>query len=397
VKKRILFVDDEPKILHGLERMLRPFRKEWDTAFAESGSQALEMMARESFDVVISDMRMPRMDGAELLEEIKQRHPGSVRIILSGHSSQELALKSVGPAHQYLAKPCNADSLRSTIERALSLQQLLTNERVRELVAKTGSVPSLPSVYLKIQQILRSPDASIPEIGKVLAQDVGMSAKLLQIANSAFFGIRGSVSTPTEAAFRLGVDTVKALVLSLHVFSTFDRAQLARLRLESVSSHSMSVAVLAGRLARAEKLEASQVDNAFTAGLLHDLGKVVLAANVPEDYEKALEVARARGITVWEAELESLGATHAEVGAYLLGLWGLSHPIVEALAYHHRPGGHANHSFSPLTAIHVANVLQQEGAEPPTGARCSEIDLNYLEKLGIAGRLPAWRQLRDSA
>jgi HD-like signal output (HDOD) protein len=393
MKKRILFVDDEPNVLGGLQRMLRSMRHEWEMAFAGSGKEALVALDRESFDVVVTDMRMPGIDGAELLAEVMSRHPKTVRIILSGHSDREVIMKSIGPAHQYLSKPCDAEILKATVVRACALRDLLANETLKRLASQMQSLPSLPSLYVELMTELQSPDSSIERVGEIISQDVGMTAKILQLVNPTFFGVREHISSPAEAARLLGLDTIRALVLSVHVFSELDQIRVSGFRPDALWSHSLGVGNVSQQICRAENQERRVADESLMAGLLHDSGKLVLASNVPEQYAQALALAKRKNVTQLEAEQEIFGTTHAEVGGYLLGLWGLPDSIVGAVAFHHCPSKWLGQAFSPLTAVHVANVLQREHSDTGTEEDMLVTDYNYLSKLGLADRLPAWREL----
>jgi HD-like signal output (HDOD) protein len=394
--RKILFVDDEPKVLDGLRRMLRPMRHEWEMDFAEGGQAALEILSECPFDVVVSDMRMPGMDGAQLLSEVRNRSPQTVRIILSGHSDHEMIMKSVGPAHQYLSKPCDPETLKGTVGRACALRDLLTNDALQLLVADIQSLPTLPSLYTKLVQELESPDASIKAIGEIISQDVGMTAKILQMVNSSFFGLRRHVSNAADAASLLGVDTIRALVLSIQVFSQFHRIRTRSFTLESLWSHCTEIGILAKSIAKAEGQNQQLADEAFTAGLLHETGRLVLAASLPEKYQKAEELMRAEHILLADAEREVFGASHTEIGAYLLGLWGLPNSIVEAVAFHLNPSQCPAQQFSPLTAVHVAHQLKsrrtttnmEEELTPP-------LDLEYLKILNLTDRLTSWQEIQD--
>ncbi|HLA96697.1 MAG TPA: response regulator, partial [Pyrinomonadaceae bacterium] len=186
----ILFVDDEPNILEGLQRMLRPLRHEWQMSFANSGAEALALFENEHIDVVVSDMKMPGMDGSELLYAIMQKYPHVIRIILSGYSEKEMVIKTVGTAHQYLSKPCDADILKATVMRVSALRDLLTDETLRRLVSQLPSIPSLPLLYTELIDELGKNEPSTRTVGEIVKKDIGMTVKILQIVNSAFFGLR---------------------------------------------------------------------------------------------------------------------------------------------------------------------------------------------------------------
>ena len=391
MKKRILFVDDESRVLSGLQRMLRPLRSEWHMEFAGSGSEALRVMESEPFDIIVSDMRMPGMDGSQLLSQVMAKHPEVVRIVLSGQCDRKMTVKSIGTAHQFLAKPCDSASLKRTINRAFKLRDLLADENVRRLVTRVESVPSLPSLYSEILQAVESPDASVKEIGAIISRDVSMTAKVLQLANSPLFGTQRRISTPAMAILQLGLETVKGLVLSIQVFSAFNHARLERLGMRALWSHSAGVGALAKRIAESETQDIATIENAFAGGLLHDLGKVILAANVPREYLGAVETARSQRLPLWKAEQDRFGSTHSEVGAYLAGLWGFPEQIIEALAYHHRPSALAGSGFQPLTAVHAADILEHRRSCESFGVPPPERDVQYLQELGLHQRWEEWR------
>jgi HD-like signal output (HDOD) protein len=356
MKKRILFVDDEPNILQGLKRMLRSQRHEWDMTFVESGKQALEVLEHAQFEAVVSDMRMPGMDGAELLNKVKDLYPKMIRFVLSGHSDQELVMRSVGPSHQYLAKPCEPDLLKDKLSAAFTLHTLLRSDEIRTIVAGMTSLPSLPHIYREVVEELQSDDVSIMAVGKLIEQDPGMATKVLQLVNSAYFGIGRQLTSPAEAANFIGLDILKSLVLSEGVFSQFDPAVIEALSLDAVKSKSLLIAQSARQIAKSENADEILCDQAFLAGLLHDMGSLVLAANLPDDYLRACKIAEQDGIDIWDAEQQVFGTSHAEVAAYLLGLWGIDDDVVAAVAYHHKPEHYHAAQFSALTAVYVAST-----------------------------------------
>jgi HD-like signal output (HDOD) protein len=389
--KTLLFVDDEARVLQGLQRQLRSMRNEWDMNFADGGQKALDFMADKPVDVLVSDMMMPEMDGAELLTEVSKRHPNTVRIVLSGHAEREAILRLVGPAHQYLSKPCDAEELRTAVARAFALRDLLSSERLKQLATRIKCLPTLPTIYQQLTDELRKEDASMEQLGEIISHDIGMTAKILQLVNSAFFGLPQPISSPAEAVMYLGLSTVRALVLSLQVFSQFKNPPLAGFSLDALATHCWKTAVLARRIARVESSDNKMMEQCFLAGLLHDVGRIILADGLPEQYKKVWNDARQHHLPLWQAEHAEFGATHADVGAYLLGLWGLPNPIVEAVALQHNPSLSVAPGFSPLIAVHAANAfVHEKDGSPPESIH---LDMETLTKFGLADRVPDWREV----
>ena len=384
---RILFVDDEPMLLSGLERSLRGMRKEWEMEFAPGGRQALEAMARAPFDVVVTDMRMPEIDGAHLLEEIKTRYPRTMRFVLSGQSDRETILRSIGPTHQYLSKPCDLRDLKQKITQALALRELLENPKLKEIVSRLDTVPSLPDLYVSLTQALSDSDVTVGKIADIVQRDMGMTTKVLQLVNSAFFGLPSQVSSPHHAVSLLGIDNLRAVVLSVHVFSELEERQNPTIT--ELWPRSLRVAAFARAITRAEQGSQRSEDDAFAAGLLHDVGRLVLASSCGTEYLGALDCARDGKTTVAEAEFQKFGCTHAEVGAYLLGLWGLPASVVQAVAWHHAPARSAATTFGPVIAVHVA-VQYDHRLHPGRDNQPPELDESLLGRLGLLDRTPIW-------
>jgi putative nucleotidyltransferase with HDIG domain len=383
--KRILFVDDEPRVLEGVERMLYPLRKEWQMVFVSSGRDALRQLSESEFDVLITDMRMPEMTGPELLQQVVKLYPQVVRIVLSGTADQEMTLLSVGVAHQYLPKPCDAKVLRAVVERALSLRVILEDPKLKRLVASIQSLPSVPAIYLDLIESLRSPDSSAATIGAIIAQDLSMTAKILQLVNSAFFGVRRRIADPVEAVVYLGVDTVRSLALAVSVFSQFDSRSNPGFRIEELRDHSAAVATLARQIAKSMSLSKAAADDAFAGGLMHDLGKLVLGCNFPDRYREVMK--EQDPLSAREAETRNFGANHCAVGAYLLWLWGLPESVTEIVACHHLDQNREE-TAGPVMAVCIADSLIRGGAELD---RARE----RVERLGLMKHFQNWESLAE--
>lgn len=391
-KTRVLFVDDEPLVLQGLQRMLRPMRTEWDMAFVESGMAALNLMAESSFQVIVSDMRMPGMNGAQFLAKVQELYPQTVRLILSGHADKDLILKCVGTAHQFLSKPCEAEALRVAIKRGREFDSSVKNERIKQLIAQMDCLPSVPSVLSEIIEKLRNESCSVDDIADLIGKDIGMTAKLLKLVNSAFFGLRRQISSPSDAVSYLGIETIKSLVLAVNAFAPFTGNQGSVISVETLWSHSMEVAAVAKRIAVSESISQKQCEEIFIAGMLHDVGKLVLSANLPAEYAKVLEQTRHLGLPLHSAEETAFGANHAEIGGYLLSLWGLPPAVVDAIQFHHQPLLCQEDARLPVMAVHVADALLR-GEQSGPGALDQLLDNEFMALTGNKDRLNEWKNL----
>ena len=386
-KKRILFVDDQPNILAGLRRMLHKMKDEWEMEFCESGKEALAAMEKQPFDLVVSDMMMPEMNGAQLLKKVRELYPGTVRFILSGHSDRELILQSVGYAHQYIAKPCDADKLKHYLSSSSGVHQILSNPELHARIAKVKTLPSPPDTYNRIVLELQSETALIGTIANLISKDVSLSAKLLQIVNSAFFGLPQRVESVAKAVNYLGLNTVQGLVLSAGIHNQLKDADIPKASLESIFNHSMAVGGYAKKIAVEIGLPPGNSEDAFLAGLLHDVGKLVMLANFKDEMSTAVRLAQERSIEPYLAEKEILGANHGEIGAHLLSLWGLHDPMLEAVAFHHNPRHTAQPTKNILTAVYIANVADNHKPSD-TGGLLSALDEEYIEALDLIDQLP---------
>jgi putative nucleotidyltransferase with HDIG domain len=358
MKRHLLFVDDEINVLEGLRRMLRGQQSEWDMHFAGSGVEALQIMETTPMDIIVADITMPGMNGIQLLEQVTDRYPNIIRMILSGYAEANLIMKSVGVTHQYLSKPCSPEILKSAITQAVESKSFLQNENLKSLILKLGALPSIPALFHEISKELQSPEASINKIGEIISRDPSMAAKILQLTNSAFFGRRRSMSNIAAAVSYLGLNHVAKLVLTIRAFEEFVPGVKGLISVEELWGHSNNTAIRAKKIAEEQHASDNMTDDAFTAGLLHDIGKLILASRCPDEYAAAARMAKANDNPLWVAEHEIFSATHAEVGAYLLAIWGLPNPIVDAVAFHHNPTATTGESFCALTAVHAADVFE---------------------------------------
>jgi HD-like signal output (HDOD) protein len=351
--KRMLFVDDERPVLEGLRSRLRPLHGKWDMEFVESGALAIGKMQEQSFDVIVSDMRMPGMDGAKLLEIVSQRWPQTIRIVLSGYADLDQTVRLVPFAHQYLSKPCQPKQLENVIDRCLRLHEMLNEPRLRSIVGRIRTLPSLPSVYAALQNIVKDENMTLSDVAKIVSADSALAARVLQIVNSAFFRLARRISNIEQAVSYLGFKAIRNLAMAVEIFTRWPGGGCSAVDLGKLQLHVHAVAAAATALTE----KTSHADDAMMAGLLHDIGYWVLVKECPEELAAAAKQAMSAQIPLHVAETEIIGASHAEIGAYLLGIWGLPYPVVEAVALHHRPEEVTQSDFDVLAALVIAHSL----------------------------------------
>lgn len=331
---RVLFVDDETRVLEALERVLFDIESNWQTTFASSAEQAFAELAKHPYDVVVSDLRMSGVDGVALLTRVRDLYPRTVRIVLSGHSDEEVALKMVRVAHQFLAKPCAAETLHHIIGRTEQLTRVLGDRKLQGIVGQVCTLPSAPHLHQELIALLDREESTAAAVAAVIKQDPAMTSKILQVASSAFFNTSASVADVETAIMRLGFRTLRTLTLGLRVFEPSLRDSGApATSVEALQRHSLAVARTASAMAKLPE----DASVAYMAGLLCDVGQLVLASAAPERLYVTQAEALQSGVATHVAEKSTWGTTHAEIGAFLLGLWGLPFQIVEAVANHHAP------------------------------------------------------------
>jgi len=409
--RKILFVDNDLIEDQDLKKMLRAVRPEWELESAMGVEDALTIMSKSPFDVVVSEILINGVDGIEFLSTVNDLYPETVRIMHTKLPEHGMALRSTMIVHQLLMKPCSVEKMENSIEQTCRLRDLLRNETLKKVVAGIKNLPSLPSIYNLIVAEMQSPEGSLKKAGHLISQDVSMSAKILQLVNSAFFALPRRITDPQQAAVFVGIETLKSLVLSIHIFSSFSKeAELCGFSPVAMWSHSLRTARLAADIARAEKADRKVVEEAMLAGMLHDIGRLIIL-KIPKKYKEVMALIETTGCSAVEAEYTVMDTSHAELGAYLLGLWGLPDSVVESIAFHHKPsklieGLTAKTSnidnlkqqpreITALTAVHVANALIMHEDYSFNTTSFPYVDMSYLETLGLENKLPEWVDLYE--
>lgn len=395
----ILFVDDDPSMLKAFERLLHVERHRWEMVFVRSLDAAYERLADRSVDVLVTELRLAGKSGLPLLETVKRDYPGVTRIIFSANGEREPPVRLAALTHQFLAKPYDVLVLRETLDRACTVREMLERPAIRDVVGGISALPLLPAIYLELQSALGDPRVTVARVAGIVERDIAMTAKVLQLVNSAYFGVGlrggGRIASVEQALVLLGFNTVQYLALASSLFSLYSaRDDFYGFSLSLLQEHSLLTARIAARLLPGRVAS----EEAFVAGLLHDAGKLILAGHHPERYRKVMSTAAREAVPLTLLETGEFGASHPEIAAYLFGTWGLPTVIVEAVAFHHDPSAAGRSTFDATGAVHVAEILAHEVTRPANDAsgRQAALDGAYLETTGVAAQLPGWRALATS-
>lgn len=383
---QVLFVDDEPSVLEDLRNMLVLMGVNWDIYVAENGEEAIKILENGIVDVVVADMKMPGMDGAELLAIVRDEYPETMRILMSGNADTAFTQRLVPQAHQFLLKPCQPSLVRAVVERAYELGQRLADPELKSILGQISDLPRPPQSILRLNNVLDNPEVDASDVAEVIEQDMALTVKLFQLVNSAYYGLSRSIQDVREAVAYLGMNTVRNLAVSVEVFRSLSATSIEHPEVvQEIYDRANTVAGIARQLV----LVREQANEAFVAGLLHDVGLLALVSHLPDRFAELQTASQRSSLPIFEIEVEVVGASHADLGAYLLNLWGLPYSVVEAVARHHDAMALPQRKMDPTHAVCIADAIvssQHNGKLLREGVEAG-LETAYLEELGVLERV----------
>jgi len=388
---KVLFVDHQQDNAELKELISSDSSHSRKIDLVSSGGEALKYLEKGKYDVIVSEMAMPEMDGAQLMKRVRTLYPGIVRFIYSGSTDREQVLQTVGYVHRYVARPCSPDRFWKIVDNSLGLRSMIFNEEMHTKIASVGALPSPPELYNELIKELQSEDTSLRHVADLIKKDIGITAKLLQMINSAFFGLPTHIESTFHAVKLLGLDTVKSLVLTAGVFNQFQDNDIPGITIDSIYNRSLAVGTSARHIANVLSLPTRQLEDSLMAGMLHDVGKLVMLTNFPKELGEAVQMEKSKRIPLNAAINEVLGVSDAAIGAHLLSLWGLPDSILEAVALRYLPRQTPAPIINVLTSVHLAYALDCDHYRKIKDENESAIDREYLEKLDLITVLPNLR------
>ncbi len=375
-----------------MEGELIKLQPNWLCRHAEDAAKARSVLASHNFDAVILEAGMS--SGADVLDNVAQHSPGTLRSVRCNIWDRATFARWNRPGVIPMSMDGDATALAAHLKRAARLHGWMLDPAIGKLLPLLRKLPAMPRLHLEATRELQSANGSLDVVARSIAQDPVMAAKILQVVNSAYFSPVEEVTDTAQAVMFLGADRTRALILLAGIFSQFDRVRCPGFCPDKILTHSLQVATFASQLAATETKDEGVAETAFTAGLLHDIGKLMLAGNEPELYASIRQHRIREQVSQRDAELALLGTTHAELGACLLGTWGLPLAILEAIAWHHQPDRSDYTGFTAITAVHAANIIAGESAGTDVeGGPFGSMDHTYLVRIGLGGRRNSWREI----
>lgn len=389
----VLFVDDNPQTLDGYKRLFQSQKCHWNAIFADNAGLAVDLLETRYIDVIISDLEMPIVNGAILLQHVKKVSPHTIRIILSGCSEDKMIMETVKSAHRIFPKPSSYEAIIDILDRSYYLHQLIMSPNARRILMEVGTIPSIPLLLQEIMIAVEDESCSLNDIAKMISQDMGMSVNILRLVNSPYFGLPNEIVSIEQAVSLLGLEIIKTLIISVHFFESFKTPHEAEL--DELLNHSLNTANFCKKIFTSMKRNREESDRAFITGFMHDLGKLILMSYFPQKYSKFIaklseKENSADTISIEQAFFE---ANHGEIGAFLLGLWGFKDETIEAVAFHHSPMNAKYVDPLLLAALHCADVYEHEIRESMILSDTGTLDVAFLEKTGFIDKEEEWLQV----
>lgn len=387
----LLIIDSNLEATESYQKALAPKAASWTVHYAASADEGLKLAEAHTPDIIVTALSLNDGQGLKVLSQAIDAAPLAHAFIAAEESDRPQLAAAFEGGCRYLPSPCPSDRLLLEFQRCLAIDAWLESPVIKEIVSSRSEFESLPAHHHQIVTALNAPHSAIDEVAEAIANDLALSAKVLETANSSFYGFDENVADIKQAISLLGLSNTRNIVLATHVFSKVGQDSEHQSLIKEIWHHSIAVAGAARRICLHETNNHCAAEEAYSAGLLHDIGKIVLLGVVPDEYIEAQRLSREESLSAWQTEYKVLGCDHAEVGAYLLAKWGLPSTVSEAAALHHRPANSCHGTFSTLAAVHAANAIVRKRRNPKH-ADATPIT-NFLIEIGKSQQWADWEAI----
>ena len=344
-------------------------------------SEAEALLSKYSVDIIILNLHGSTCAWREWYAQLQRLHPRMARVIVADLSNRSVQPDAVSLAHSFISRRASRRSVIASLARILELQDCLASARLASLMSKLERLPTSKGVYGMLVAETNSPDATALSLSRIVETDIALTARVLQLINSSFFGLGKPVTSVHQALGYLGVSTIRSLAMMMQVHSLFPEAPLDMNRFMDMQKHGL----LVGRLAKRLVTQRETSETALTAGILHDIGGLALLLGVPQASHDSRIHASQR-----HSDIDNLyGVNHTTIGAHLAYLWGLPDKVSEAIAWHHTPSRSPTQEMDALAAVHIADAL----VFAVETDRAPDLDAAFVRRIGVENRIPGWRLL----
>lgn len=365
----------------------------WEFIRFDSRESLLLLLEERTCDAVIIPCSMRAQVDIEFMSRVADMQPHSVRIFLGAeYWNATHKAKAADIAHRIYPSKATVEDIGASLEYQIKLLKLLNRSSLQKYVAKVGCLPSPPKLYTQLTDAVNSEMADLTEISGIVEQDPAVVAQVMKQVNSAFFGFNRTITDLKEAISMLGVRNLRSLALSSQLSNQFKSSRnWEQFSFEELNQRSLLVARLAQAICRRAGANKSTQDQAFLAGLLHDIGILIMASHDADQYKQLLNYSAKKQKPIYLVEKAAFGFFHGEVAGALLALWNLPPQVIEAVMLHHVPHLSKETNFSPLTAVHVADAMLPSVYVEGECDLASDLSLRYLDQVGVMEEVPQWR------
>ena len=380
MKVRVLIIDKNDEIRFELQSGLKKHVDSYDFLYTDKTDGVEESLNVNEIDIVLADISLEKKEDIQLLKSIKEDFPELFIVVFTGEESKLNVNDIYRFSHQILSKPINVDKVIESFERRKRMMKYLHDGKLMGVINNITDLPTLPETYLKIEEEMASKNVSVQRISSILSHDLSFTVKILHVVNSPFFGLKYKINNVMQAVSLLGVNIIKSLVLYHHTFSISPIGPKFKNYFEQLWIHSNKVGRYAEQiLYDTNQAELEMIEEAYIAGLLHDIGKVVML-NIDGYPDKVFEYIKEHETRFSNAEYKIFGTSHSEIGAYFLSLWGLPERTAESVFTHNNPSLLDFSRFTVESAVFIANILANEDS----------IDLTTIQKLNLGVHPKTW-------